>query len=615
MIKDHTSSMPVNHVICVLMMGFLSAGAFLITDLLPDTVGTALQFLSLFNGRLRGMQMPLLASWLGMSGLYAFWMTHVRQKVSAGAAVLAVLFSLLTTVYASMQDVNTFRRPALLAFLLHLAGYAVCCYVLLTALFSYFDRPLKQNGEDGPISGKKLFFQACGVLLLLWLPYVIMCFPGNAMYDTGISVLYSLGIDRSNVNNPFFQTFLYGLVYQLGVWLGNVNIGVFIYCMVQTLLFAAIFSYGVVLLKTMGAPSWLRICTLLLYGLLPVFPLYALTMGKDSNFALCLLCFSILLLQLVTGDGKFFSDTKKVCGLILTSILLGLLRNQAYLIAVVCLLAVSLTRAGRPGRKQLWLLIVSVLVVNLTLPWVLQIPKTDVSESWSVPLQQTAYYANRYENEITEEDRAAIDKVVPYEALYSYNPGISDPVKDQFDDSADAEAIRGYFSVWWKHFLTHPAAYLKAFWLNSYAYYCPSAERSDIRSRVHLGYRMSSALFEQTEFEPNTNPELSSAAAMDAFITRLPVMGLLQKIGIYTWAMLTAAVYLLSRKQYSYLISMCPMLFVFIGDCFSPVNGYFRYAFPMIVCVPIICLGVIFAAKKQAGNDIADIVSCCDVKV
>lgn len=423
------------------------------------------------------------------------------------------------------------------------------------------------------------------------------------MYDTGTSILYSLGIDRSNANNPVFQTFLYGLVYRFGAWLGNVSIGIFIYCMAQMLLFSAVISHGVVLLKTMGVPSWLLICTLLLYGLFPIFPLYAFTMGKDSNFALCLLSFSILLLQMASGGRAFFSDAGKVCGLVLTSILLGLLRNQAYLIAVVCLLAASLTRAGRPGRKQLWLLIASVLVVNLTLPRVLQIPKTDISESLSVPLQQTAYYVNHYESEVTAEERAAIDKVIPYEALYSYKPGISDPVKGQFDDSADAEAIRGYFSVWWKQFLTHPTAYLKAFWLGNYAYYCPPAERSDLRAHVHLGYRMSSAFFQQTGLERNTNPGLSAAAAMDVFITRLPVLGLFQKIGIYTWGMLTVAVYLLSRKQGSCLICVCPMLLVFLGDCFSPVNGYFRYALAMIVCVPILCPGAVFAAKKQAGKD------------
>ena len=126
------------------------------------------------------------------------------------------------------------------------------------------------------------------------------------MYDTGTSILYSLGIDRSNANNPVFQTFLYGLVYRFGAWLGNVSIGIFIYCMAQMLLFAAVISHGVVLLKTMGVPSWLLICTLLLYGLFPIFPLYAFTMGKDSNFALCLLSFSILLLQMASGGRAFF---------------------------------------------------------------------------------------------------------------------------------------------------------------------------------------------------------------------------------------------------------------------------------------------------------------------
>lgn len=597
--KNSLSSTPVPHIIYALALGLLSTVAFCITDVLSDTAGSTLQFLSLMNEHTNGMQLLFLASWLGMSSLYAFWLSYLRKK-SFACAALSILFSLLTTLYASMGDMNTVMRPVPLAFLLHLAGYAVCYYIILTSFFSYLGRPLKQSGEDAPVSKKKLFFQVYILLFLLWLPYVILCFPGNLTFDTGTSILYSLGIDRSNVNNPFFQNFLYGMVYRLGMWLGNIHIGVFLYNITQLLLFIAVISYAVILLKTLGAPSWLLLCMLLLYGLFPIFPLYAFTMGKDSNFTLCFMWFSILLFELVSSDGKFFSDAKKCGGLLLSSILLGLLRNQAYLIVVLSLLMVSLTRTGRPGRKLLWPLIASVLVVNSALPQILQIPKTEVSESLSIPIQQTAYYVNRYESEVTEQDWAAINKVLPYEALYSYNPGISDPVKDQFDDSADAEALRGYFSVWWKHFLVHPMAYLKAFYYNSYAYYCPSAERSDLKPHVFIGYRIDTQVFEQTKIEPNTNPGLSTAKAIDGFITKIPVLGLFQKIGIYTWVMLAVAAYLLSQKKYLYLICICPLLFVFIGDCFSPVNGYIRYALPVISCVPIICLGVVFAIKKQS---------------
>ena len=46
------------------------------------------------------------------------------------------------------------------------------------------------------------------------------------LYDTGTSILWSLGIDRSNVNNPWFQNLLFGGVYRLGRLLGDPNRGV-----------------------------------------------------------------------------------------------------------------------------------------------------------------------------------------------------------------------------------------------------------------------------------------------------------------------------------------------------------------------------------------------------
>lgn len=84
----------------------------------------------------------------------------------------------------------------------------------------------------------------------------------------------------------------------------------------------------------------------------------------------------------------------------------------------------------------------------------------------------------------------------------------------------------------------------------------------------------------------------------------MPVIGLFQKIGLYIWVLLSIMCYLISRKQYAMLIPLLPSFFVLVACCFSPVNGYYRYAFPMILTVPVACTGVFLLSKKQAKQNI-----------
>lgn len=60
----------------------------------------------------------------------------------------------------------------------------------------------------------------------------------------------------------------------------------------------------------------------------------------------------------------------------------------------------------------------------------LEIANTSVREMLSVPFQQTARYAKYYGDEISEEDKEIIDKVLGYDDLGErYEPDLSDKVK------------------------------------------------------------------------------------------------------------------------------------------------------------------------------------------
>ncbi|MCF2555210.1 DUF6020 family protein [Faecalicatena contorta] len=583
----------------VILMGLITSGAFCINSILSDSTGTIIDFLRIFYTKYDGQHLETLFLCLGVCAFYWMCIRKINLKFSKSILVISFVFSLITSIYASMSEFYIVQYPNIFIFLWHLIGYILFYYIIISCIFEYFDTPVKSGKWRENVSDKKMFVLVSLTVFLLWVPYVIMCLPGNIMYDTGTSIMYFLGISRENVNNPFFQTFLYGCIYKIGVLFGNVNIGVFFYNLVQLCAYILVISYSVVLLKKKKVPQYLLVGVVLLYGLLPIFPVYAFTMGKDSNFALCLMTFCVLIFELISDNQSFFDNNKKISLLFITAVLLGLLRNQAYLIVVICLCGCYFVQSTKKNKKIIGIALFLVLIVNLVFPRLVQIPKTDVSENLSIPLQQTAYYVNRYADEITEEEQEIIDEVIPYDAMQLYNPGISDPIKDKFKDSADKKALLNYLKVWCKHLINHPTAYLKAYYYGSYAYYSPDAERSDLKSHIFAGYTLDEDVYKETQLQPNKNIGIELVKKIDNMITKLPIIGLFQKIGIYSWMVVLMFFYLMLKKKFKYVLCICPLLFVFIGDCCSPVNGYFRYAFPMIVCVPVICLAVIFELKKE----------------
>ena len=71
---------------------------------------------------------------------------------------------------------------------------------------------------------------------------------------------------------------------------------------------------------------------------------------------------------------------------------------------------------------------------------------------FSLPFQQTARYVKEYGDEISEEEREIIAKVLDYDSLAEiYEPMTADPVKTTYR-SGSAGDLTAYFKVWLKEF-------------------------------------------------------------------------------------------------------------------------------------------------------------------
>lgn len=520
-----------------------------------------------------------------------------ERRIIAG---LALVFSTLHLLSGVKENRYYAASPVLSCIVLFFLYY-----LLLSLLFRWVDR---QN-ENVPVSrsARKAFWISFLFLSVCWLPYYLLSFPGNIAYDSATAILTYLEI-AENFNIPPFLILLYGMVYRLGTLLGGFHISVAVFCTIQMLLYLCVYSYAMVLVSQSRAPVWLQCTMLLLYGLIPMFPMFALCIGKGSSFALPLAVFCLGIYEQLHND-SFYSSKFRTGIFFCSCVLAPLMRNGATLVIAVPLAILLIVSCFTPRRKTsqrafLFCALAASVLIGIFLPRLIVPRSPDIAESLSIPLQQTAYCLRNHP--LTEQEQEIINKVIPIDAFQEYNSRISDPIKQHFLNDASKKDILNYLMLWLRQFFKHPVSYCKAFYLHTDAYYTPGVLHSDIKAHIPCGLSCPDA-FRRLVNWPGRNPGLRLISRFDRLLSDTFGLRLLQSIGFYTWMMLFTIAYRMNKGPRKHacrdLLPLVPAILILIGCCFSPVNGYIRYAYPAIICIPIFCTLTLFPHERASLDE------------
>lgn len=539
-----------------------------------------------------------------------FKKTYVKGwRFKASAAVTGGLFSLFMLFGYSFKTagswslvVGSFAQcvQSLLLFLGYLFLFCACISQIFRFLNTADLWPQPAQGRvKSLVFERKPFLSAWIIIFAAWLPYIILCFPGTMLYDSVTQAAQFFGIMPMNSNNPVFQTMLVGAALKLGGLLGSYDIGVFVYTTLQALMFSAALALSLWYMGRLKLPVWVRLTIMLLYALLPVFPSYAITMGKDINFGIAVLLLTIFLFEMVRRPESIIRHPWRLAALAAVMLLLCLLRNAGVMLAAVCapfIIVLARRHWARVLAVLAGVFCVTVIYSAVILP-ALNIEKGTVSENMSIPLQQTARFAKYHGDEATAEEIAVISEVVDYSGLAeSYNPEISDPVKALFKTDATADQISAYYGVWFKQMQRRPLTYLQATLNNAYGYFYPD-DKGRQKGFVFFGYPSNIDVLEGMDIgnmkEPSVLPKLVYA------LRNMPGIGVMMGVGFYSWMLILAIAYLAHARRKKFWIVLLPCVLVLLGCIGSPVNAYFRYALPLVFTIPTVAAVCVYAAKER----------------
>lgn len=527
----------------------------------------------------------------------------MRKKVFV--LILCLLFTLFVIIGNSFLICNSFKYITknifvnIILFIITL----ILFYNIINYLFNKLDNKklikikkldfLKKT-KIYEIFKKHPFITSFIIIIICWIPYIISFYPTILSPDPSFQIKqyfnipnkysnYVVMIDPNQLitnHHPVIHTLLLGTCVKIGTIINNVNLGLFIYSIIQILVLASTLAYTIKFLNDIKLSKKYLLLSLIIYSFVPIFPFYAMSAVKDVIFGSLIILYIIRIYKFIKCESI---KLREIITTILLLILIVLFRNNG--IHVILLSFPFLIFIVKAIKNKLKIIFIFFILLtfnysynNLILPY-FKITQTSVREMLSIPFQQTARYVKTYNNEVTDKEKKAIDKILNYDTLASrYKVDISDPVKNEFNRYYKKEELNEYFRVWFKQFTKHPITYIEATINNTYGYFYPA------KTRWFIYYKYYDIITEDG-FDYHYNKLSLSRKILSNFgksFPYIPFIGLIVNIAFNVWILIFMFTYLFYRKKYKELVYLIPSFVLVLVCIASPVNAYFRYALPFV---------------------------------
>lgn len=553
---------------------------------------------------------------IGFALLVYLWLRCLKPKIYVHLpflTVFAVAFGLLNTAslylfYRDALPIPSFESIS--QFLLQAAGYSVI-FLLLGSAVCYILAKTGNAADPSECSSLSRFFEkhikliSMLVILVGWAPWIISYYPASMEWDVYYPIRQYLGEIPPNNQHPWFYACVIGEFYNLGIRLGDKNLGVFLHTVLRAILMATIYTRCIVLQRRSGLPRTICFFTLIFYAFTPVWGAYAKHAFKDTFAAACFCWYILTVIKVVEDVQKNKFATTAAIEHATAGLTACLFRNNmVYAVAPATLVIICYSIC----RRQKWrfsILMLSGLVAFQGYQYyifnIAGIREGSIKEALSICLQQTARTVKYHSDTITEQDKAAIIAVLNYDDLAnSYDPVISDPVKEPWHGTS--EEHKQYLVTWAKMFFQYPKTYIEAFVAQSSGYYTftpqyTEAQRYGPGSHSNVGMTIFNWV-EDSRFDKEfvcSYPETMSGlrGTLDKWAEvwhQIPLLNLTDMKPLYTLAILQLGYLLLRKKAYAELIPVGSSVLMILTCVASPVNDCFRYYAPVAASFPALMI-------------------------
>ncbi len=503
------------------------------------------------------------------------------------------------------------------------SGCLLCLFLLKTeAVFE-----ARETGRARPAklcSPVKTFWIVLGSLFICWFPTWLAYYPGICSYDITIQMEQITG-EGYTTHHPLAHTLLFGAFWNLGGILGNVNIGVGLYTLLQMVALAAAFAAVSALLAGWKVTKGPLIGLTVFEALLPINWYLSVTTTKDVFFAEFVLLFFFLLYRLLKQEGMVAKKWRIAYVLVTIGVIL-FRNNGMYALAVLWVmlaLAVFLTRKkdwklyGRLLLDTTIALVLGILLLTV-LAKATVAREGDKREMLSMPIQQLArtmiYHGGvgvlpEDDNTMMEQDKALIRDLFTGDGYAYYRVDISDPVKKRTDTSVVRYRPVEFAKTYLNLFVKYPGEYVNAAIGTNAGFLYPGDKTHSVINvngrDVGLGYIQTRWV--DAELNPNGIIKDSKWSGLRSMLEtfadenmylKIPVLRYIIAPGTYLWCYMLVAAWLLIHKRYREMLPLAFVLGYFLTLFLGP-TVQLRYLYPLMIVLPYLLVYINIKSKVE----------------
>lgn len=591
-------------------------------------------------------------------------------QISWGAKLLNGLYAFILAacvdynILNSVNSINLYLYSTLRLFvlLISIIGISAVAYLIINALTFMLGVNTQRINSNKKESITFSYLKYFLIILICWLPYVIILYPGTRNPDTVNQLLeffnhgnwvrddypigwYLLGKNPFTISNQhnFFVTLLYGTNFKIGLNVfHSAGIGLFISTCLQVLLMVSVLTYALLTFSRMEMPRKVINYFAAFFALFPMLPIICVFLTKNILYTSAIL-WSILLVANALYNSEYFKKWQW-WSLFTLSLIFQLMTEKyaIYIVAFTAILTFILWIKTKVAIKLSLTMIGTVLLFSVFqngLFNILNVPNGDPIEGQAVMIQSTALYVKEFPKDLTKQDRKILNKVFVLKNLPRlYIPGMSDPVKSSggkkiglrengsFDQhlrknwvegyryrTVTKQELNNYKKTWIKLATKHPEVVFVAFMNQGYRYLDITSTQETSVNAWNIPYDSLNVAQTSTKLIVDHKPVVIDYTRhfikirkmfMVVFnvFDKVPPFSLILNGNIYICIAILTFLVLLGLKYYKE--SMVIFSFILQAPIFmlSPVNGSQRYMYPFFFAGGII-IGLAYCWLRSYSND------------
>lgn len=536
-------------------------------------------------------------------------MSKINYNTLACSAFFAILYivSMSHKIYADFSFITKNLYQRCYSFFI-IVGLTILFYLIIEGICLFFsvNSAIIDDYTESSFIGKRIFLISFVCILLGWIPWILGSYPASFNDDSVRQLMQYFSLDGTTftTHHPPLSSYIMGLMVSIGGAVVNVDFGGFLYNLTQSVVGAAVFSYGIKLMrKEFGIRLRYLVLCILFFAITPFWGCFAQWFEKDLLYTEIIVLMNLILLPVVKNKSI---TIKQSIAIFLSGLFASLLRNNG-LYAVVPTLIVLFFYLKRKNEK---IMVFSITLCSILFFYLINnvvysnigIEKGSVAEALSIPFEQTARCVKYSGENITEEEKEVINSVLNYELLPDYYlPHTSDLVKSTY--KGDNSKLPAYFKVWFKMFFKYPKEYISAFICLSKGYFAPIMP--DIEPNISWKSNMSDTYIENLK-RMGFNDQYFRTFVEFLSVLRMynygwPLLRYLCMSGLYTWIIVLCSVMLLKNKKGSVLILFIPSYINVLVCLAAPLSAAIRYQLPAVAIAPeLIGVTLYYLRKKNA---------------